>query len=984
MSDESRTVARVLREHARTRPAHPLLICEDERLDYATAHRLSARLARGLIALGVGKGTHIGLLYPDGVDFVVGALAAARIGAVVVPFSTLATTTELRARLIDADIRILLAADTYRSHNYVRQLTEVVTETGFGTGDRLLCAAVPQLRHIAISHRKSTRDRVRDIAELDRLADSVDEALLTAAEDDVAPADTLAVVYTCGSAGTARGSVHTHGALLDHQASLNEIRGVTDTDVLFRDSPFYSIGGFASGLLATLVAGATLHCSTTVDTGGATLDPHGTTTDPLGITFDPNSAPPDIPDRRGSTEAGGVALLGGDGTDRPERRHGFFGRPAPGFGVRVVDPKTGDEVAVGESGELCLRGPYVMQSYYKRGREECFDADGWFHTGDLVRVDDEGLVHYHGQRGSRVEPGVSPVEGEQARTGNTDSQAREISHSDTTRRRTLSVAQVSGVPDRGPEAEAVVPRTVDELVRSRAVANAGQPAVIDPTAHLTYAELDATTQQLAAAFIEAGIAKGTRVGLVMPNGIAWVRIAIALTRIGAVLVPLSTLLKTPELIAQLRVASVQILIAAEEFRGHRYLDGLRTALALPDDNATILHPELPALRRIWTVEHTEELPVTPEAAAVARSSAATVTAADPLTIMFTSGSRGLPKGVIHSHGNAFGAVRSGLTGRCIDGDTRLYLPMPFFWVGGFGGGVLSALLAGATLVTEEIPRPETTLRLLERERVTLFRGWPDQAEALARRADSIGADLSALGPGSLDALLPANQRARPGTRANLFGMTESFGPYCGYPADTDMPESAFGSCGRPFDGMQVRIADPADGTPAPTGSIGEILLRGPHMLRGMCGRSREDLLTEDGFYRTGDLGRLDEAGFLFYHGRSDDMFKVSGATVYPSEVEKALRGVTGVENAFVTSVDAGRGDQVAAAVVCDRAATAARIRADARDLLSAFKIPTIWLLLESDESIPRGSTGKVDINGLRDLLSRKGYTADELRNEPKP
>ena len=130
--------------------------------------------------------------------------------------------------------------------------------------------------------------------------------------------------------------------------------------------------------------------------------------------------------------------------------------------------------------------------------------------------------------------------------------------------------------------------------------------------------------------------------------------------------------------------------------------------------------------------------------------------------MFTSGSSGPPKGVIHSHGNALAAVRSGLAARCIDPDTRLYLPMPFFWVGGFGSGVLSALLAGATLVTEEIPRPETTLRLLERERVTLFRGWPDQAEALARQSASVGADLSALRPGSLEALLPPEQRAEPG------------------------------------------------------------------------------------------------------------------------------------------------------------------------------------------------------------------------------
>ncbi len=364
-----------------------------------------------------------------------------------------------------------------------------------------------------------------------------------------------------------------------------------------------------------------------------------------------------------------------------------------------------------------------------------------------------------------------------------------------------------------------MPDTVDRLVRRRAEQNGDKPMVIDPAAHITYGELDDTTRALAAAFVESGVGKGTRVGLIMPNCGQWVQIAVALTRVGAVLVPLSTLLQAPELVAQLRVASVQFVVTVQEFGGHRYLDDLAGVVG---------SPKLPALRGVWTPDRL----VNAHGGAVVDAVAETVTPSDTLVIMFTSGSRGPPKGVIHSHGNALAAVRSGLAARCIDADTRLYLPMPFFWVGGFRSGVLSALLAGATLVTEEIPRPETTLRLLERERVTLFRGWPDQAEALARQSASVEADLSALRPGSLEALLTPEQRAEPSARAKLFGMTEAFGPYCGYPADTDMPRPAWGSCGQPFDGMEVRIVDPDTGQPVAADTVGMIQIRGPHTLRG--------------------------------------------------------------------------------------------------------------------------------------------------------
>ncbi len=499
------------------------------------------------------------------------------------------------------------------------------------------------------------------------------------------------------------------------------------------------------------------------------------------------------------------------------------------------------------------------------------------------------------------------------------------------------------------------PSTIDALLRFRAAHDGAKAAVVDPATRITYHELDATTRELAAVFVDAGVHKGTRVGLIMPNSVRWVQLALALTRIGAVLVPLSTLLQPRELVAQLRVASVQFLVSVEEFRGHRYLDDLASADA-----------ELPALQHVWLAPRVLHATAGDAAGGIADALTTVVTPSDPLVTIFTSGSSGAPKAVVHSHGNALGAVASGLAVRCIDADTRLYLPMPFFWVGGFGSGVLSALLAGATLVTEEVPQPESTLRLLERERVTLFRGWPEQAESVARRADSVGADLSSLRPGSLEALLPPDQRARPGARAKLFGMTEAFGPYCGYPADTDMPRSAWGSCGKPFDGMEVRIVDPDSGAPMPAGAVGMIQIRGPHVMRGMCRRSREDLFTADGFYPTGDLAHLDDDGFLFYHGRSDDMFKVRGATVYPSEVEEALRSIAGVEKAYVTAV----GGEVGAAVVCDTATTLDQLRTQARKLLSSFKVPTAWLLVDSDDAIPRGATGKVDVHRLRRMFAR--------------
>lgn len=389
---------------------HPLLICDAERLTYGDADRRSADLARGLLALGAGKSTHVGLLYPNGADFVVGMLAAARIGAVVVPYSTFLAAAELRTQLLDSDTAIMLSALRYRD----RDFHELLAQAG----------ATPCLRHILFGPP----------------GDVVAPATLAAFEADVDGCDPLAIVYTSGSTGPPKGAVHTHAGLIGHQHNLNEVRGLTTLDVLFCNSPFFWIGGFAFGLLATLAAGATLLCSNDTD-AGATLDlleaEHPTITNGFAAGIAHLTRHQSYPDRLftarrgnlhpimaagtrprdpelrhnmlGMTEAGSVLLIDGDETDQPEARRGSYGRPAKGFETRVT-----------ESGELCIRGPYVMQGYYGRSREECFDADGWFHTGDLVRVDEDGYLYYLGRAGAMIKTAganVTPGEVEKALAG---------------------------------------------------------------------------------------------------------------------------------------------------------------------------------------------------------------------------------------------------------------------------------------------------------------------------------------------------------------------------------------------------------------------------------------------------------------------------------------------------------------------------------------------------------------------------------------
>jgi acyl-CoA synthetase (AMP-forming)/AMP-acid ligase II len=511
--------------------------------------------------------------------------------------------------------------------------------------------------------------------------------------------------------------------------------------------------------------------------------------------------------------------------------------------------------------------------------------------------------------------------------------------------------------------------TVPALLRRNAMDRADVSALVSELGSLSHLELDRESTELARQLVAAGISKTSRVGLLMENGIEWAVLAGAIMRIGAVLVPLSTLLKPPELHHQLQAAAVSELIVTREFRGRSYLADLETIApgCLESVAGGQRHVRLPNLRAVWAAD---ELPSSRVQYSIISALEETVRPADDLVILFTSGSRGAPKGVIHTHGGAIRATAAGLPSRCVGADERLYIPMPFFWTGGFSGGLMTALVAGATLLTEAVPEPEATLRLLERERVTLFRGWPDQAAQLASHPKFGDTDLTHLRAGSLSAVLSSHRRSHAGARANLFGMTETFGPYCGDYLDTDLPPTKHGSCGRPFEGMEVAIFDPQSGSPCPPGVDGDIAVRGPNMMRGICGRTRAETFDSDGYYHTGDLGNLDADGYLWYRGRSDDMFKVKGATVYPSEVEDALRGIAGVRQAFVTDVRGPAGREVGALVVSGM--TVDVLDTEVRANLSSFKVPSLWYVTGSLEDVPRTASGKVAQPALRARIELDG------------
>jgi acyl-CoA synthetase (AMP-forming)/AMP-acid ligase II len=428
------TVPALLRQRGQERGDHPLLVVDDEQLTYADAAARSGALAKGLLACGAGRGTHVGLLHPNEPAFVVGWLAAARIGAISVPLSTFSTSHELQLLLRGADVELLLAARALRGRDHLAALSDAVPRLDVEAPPPVLDPEVPALRRVLFDEQLPDAAPGWSCDDVCALGASVDDEVLDEAERQVQPSDRMVIVHTSGSTSAPKGVIHQHGPLLRHLDNLNQMRRYAPDEVLFSSSPFFWVGGFAYSLLGTLLAGATLVSSNATD-AGATLDllerTRPTMVNGFAATVARLAEHPSFPGRDlssirrgnlwpimpadvrpadpelrhnllGMTEAGSVCLASDDESDLTESRRGAFGRPVPGFESRIVDPETGIERGVGEVGELWFRGPFLMEGYYGRERHETFTPDGWYRTGDLFHVDGDGFHYFTGRLGDMI------------------------------------------------------------------------------------------------------------------------------------------------------------------------------------------------------------------------------------------------------------------------------------------------------------------------------------------------------------------------------------------------------------------------------------------------------------------------------------------------------------------------------------------------------------------------------------------------------
>ncbi|MCH2172804.1 acyl--CoA ligase [Myxococcota bacterium] len=414
----------------------PLVVLNGERITYRDSERKSAKLAQSLLAAGIGKGSRVGILMPNGPDFAVAFFAASRIGALVVPINTFFKAPEMAYVLRHADVDTLLMWPELLGNDYVERLEQCAPSLAKLDTPEIFVPELPYIRRVVIWGNSSPAwAQTLETFEAESSQNgTVDETFLEIVEACVSPADAATVIYSSGSTADPKGAVHTQGTLMRHSFNLNSFRDLQPSDRVFSPMPFFWVGGLVFTLLSTMHTGAFMICEEAFEAGEtlALLEgerativagwPHYTSAMVDHPTFAqrdlssvrkgnlyellPEEARPTDPELRsnslGMTETCGPHSIDQMDYDLPEHLRGSFGPGVPGLEHMIADPETGDPLPVGEYGEICVRGYSLMQGLYKREREETFDANGFYHTGDGGYLNDEGHLFFKARLGEMV------------------------------------------------------------------------------------------------------------------------------------------------------------------------------------------------------------------------------------------------------------------------------------------------------------------------------------------------------------------------------------------------------------------------------------------------------------------------------------------------------------------------------------------------------------------------------------------------------
>lgn len=511
--------------------------------------------------------------------------------------------------------------------------------------------------------------------------------------------------------------------------------------------------------------------------------------------------------------------------------------------------------------------------------------------------------------------------------------------------------------------ERVAGRLVADVLGLRAGEDAERTFVVYESRRLSYGDVNAQADALAAALHGLGIEAGDRVAVILPNWPEFVVTMFAVAKIGAIIVPLNPKFTPTELQYMLRHSETVAAVTVETLDGVDYLERFESFLgALPELQYVISVGE----QDLWYDDRIYQFE---DLLSSGRGRSYPAPAIDPaanvFAILYTSGTMGKPKGVALTHANLLLTAAATVEAIGLAEDDAVFGITTLFNVFGLGPGILGTAVTGARVLLRENDDPRSALDLMERERATVHYGVPTnfitelrEPSRTERDLGSIRTGIVAGAPVSEDLILRIQRELVPDIRV-AYGMTETGSTVAMSRAD-DSPGKQITTVGRPLPGVELKVLD-LDGTPLPEESVGELAVRGPGVMQGYHRQPGDTAaaFTENGFFLTGDLGMVDDEGYLHLLGRRKEVIIRGGFNVYPREVEDRLHAHPAVLDVAVVGLpDEILGELTCACIVPVEGAivTGEEIKEFCREALAEYKVPDLVRFMDT---FPMTGSGKI-------------------------